>query len=164
MVRDLTGQTYFKQRFGPLFSKRRGEMREGGTVTSKAVNSFVLANAMLFLIVTLAGYWWTYFALWTVAMATWFPLVTRLRNVAEHAVVNTTDDPFTHARTTHANVLERLFIAPYWVHYHAEHHVFMHVPCYNLPKAHRMLIQKGYGERMQIADGYFAVLRQAAPA
>jgi len=138
-------------------------MREGGTVTSKAVNSFVLANAVLFLIVTLAGYWWTYFALWTVAMATWFPLVTRLRNIAEHAVVNTTDDPFTHARTTHANFLERLFIAPYWVHYHAEHHVFMHLPCYNLPRAHRLLMQKGYGERMQIAPGYLAVLNQAAP-
>jgi fatty acid desaturase len=97
-------------------------------------------------------------------MASWFPLVTRLRNIAEHAVVDTKADPFSHARTTHANLLERLFIAPYWVHYHGEHHVFMHLPCYNLPAAHRLLMAKGYRERMILAPSYFSVLRQAAPA
>ena len=79
-------------------------------------------------------------------------------------MVDTQDDPFTHARTTYANPIERLLIAPYWVHYHGEHHVFMHVPCYNLPKAHRMLRAKGYDKRMHIAPGYVSVLKQAAPA
>ncbi|MDX2274747.1 MAG: fatty acid desaturase family protein [Hyphomonadaceae bacterium] len=164
VVRDLTGQTFFKQRIAPLFAKRRIEAREGGNVTAKYVNSFFLANALMFAALTLASYWWAYLALWIVPMATWFPLVTRLRNIAEHAVVEVREDPFTHARTTLANPLERLFIAPFWVNYHGEHHVFMHVPCYNLPRMHRLLMDKGYWSRMHIAGGYGDVLRIAAPA
>jgi fatty acid desaturase len=61
-------------------------------------------------------------------------------------------------------MLERLFIAPFWVHYHGEHHVFMHVPCYNLPRTHALLMAKGYRARMHIAPGYVDVLRQAAAA
>jgi fatty acid desaturase len=164
VVRDLTGQTFFKQRIAPFLGKHRLEAREGGNVTARGVSSFFIFNALLWIALALAGYWWAYPALWLVPMATWFPLVTRLRNIAEHAVVDTRDDPFTHARTTLANPLERLFIAPFWVHYHGEHHVFMHVPCYNLPRTHRLLMDKGYWSRMRFAGGYGDVLNEAAPA
>src|SRR3981189_3270797 len=43
--------------------------------------------------------------------------------------------PFSHARTTLAGPIERLLIAPYWVNFHAEHHLFMYLPCYRLPGA-----------------------------
>ena len=156
-MRDLTGQTFFKQRRAQLFGNRsRAKSSTPRRRTSSS--STRCCSAAL----TLAGYWWTYFALWLVPMATWLPLVTRLRNIAEHAVVDTGDDPFTHARTTLANPLERLFIAPYWVHFHGEHHVFMHVPCYRLERMHRMLMDKGYWSRMHISAGYFSVLREAA--
>ena len=164
MIRDLTGQTFFKQRIAPFLIKRPGDDREGANVTASLVNHFLITNAILFAVLIAAGLWWAYPALWIVPMATWFPLVTRLRNIAEHACVDTREDPFTHARTTKANFLERLFIAPFYVHYHGEHHVFMHVPCYNLPLAHRMLMEKGYGGRMRIAKSYVEVLRVAAPA
>ncbi len=156
MIRDLTGQTFLKQRRAQLFGGRKP-----GEVVNESVGHFLFTNLILFAVLTFAGYWWTYPALWIVAMATWLPLVTRLRNIAEHACVETEDDPFTHARTTLANPLERLFIAPFWVHYHGDHHVFMHVPCYNLPRTHRLLMQKGYRDRMRIAPGYAAVLKQA---
>lgn len=158
IVRDLTGQTFLKQRSAQLFGDRKP-----GEVVNASTGRFLLVNAILFAALALAGHWWTYPALWIVAMATWLPLVTRLRNIAEHAVVGTEDDPFTHARTTKANILERLLIAPYWVHYHGEHHVFMHVPCFNLERMHKLLMAKGYAERMRIAPSYPAVLRQAAP-
>ncbi|MBX3511435.1 MAG: fatty acid desaturase, partial [Hyphomonadaceae bacterium] len=111
---------------------------------------------------TLAGYWWAYFALWIVPLATWFQLVTRLRNIAEHACVGAEEDPLTHARTTYANPIERLLIAPYWVHYHAEHHAFMHVPCFRLQRLHQMLVEKDQSHRIRMAPGYFSVLREAA--
>jgi len=38
----------------------------------------------------------------------------------------------------------------------------MHVPCYSLPRASRLLAQKGVTEKMLTAPGYFDVLRQAA--
>ena len=89
-------------------------------------------------------------------MATWLPLVTRIRNIAEHACTSTGEDPFSHARTTLANPIERLLIAPYWVNYHAEHHLFMYLPCYRLPEAHRLLAEKGFVKRMEIEPGYLA--------
>jgi fatty acid desaturase len=148
-VRDLTGQTFLKQRIAQ-FTRGSGN------------GHIFIANAVLFAALALAGYWWAYFALWLVPLATWFQLVTRIRNIAEHACVDTREDPFSHARTTYANFLERLFIAPYWVHFHAEHHVFMHVPCYRLERMHRMLMRKDYWSRMTITPGYAAVLREAA--
>ena len=66
-------------------------------------------------------------------------VITRIRNIAEHAVVPDSADPLRNTRTTHANFLERLFIAPYYVNYHLEHHLLFYVPCYNLPRVHRIL-------------------------
>jgi len=107
-------------------------------VTGRSVAAFLIWNAGLLAALSLLGVWWAYFALWLLPMATWFPLVTRLRNIAEHACVEgSTDDAFRAARTTRASWWERAFIAPYWVNFHAEHHLFMHVPCWKLPRLHR---------------------------
>ena len=101
--------------------------------------------------------------LWLVPQATWLPMISRLRNIAEHACVAKDEpDPLRHARTTHANWLERALIAPYWVNYHCEHHMFMHVPCYRLPHARKMLAAKGVTERMLGATGYVQVLALAS--
>src|SRR3546814_19582079 len=82
---------------------------------------------------TLSG--WTPYLRWLAALATTFQLYLRVRNIAEHACTTTgSDDPFTHARTTRAGWLARATVAHYWVNYHAEHHLFMGVPCYLLPR------------------------------
>ena len=60
-----------------------------------------------------------------------------------------------------ANPIERAFIAPYWVNYHAEHHLFMYLPCYNLPEAHRLLVEKGLIKRMEVRPGYLDVMKLA---
>ena len=85
-------------------------------------------------------------------------------NIAEHGCTDRAPDPFTVARTTRANWLERLFIAPYYVQYHAEHHLFIAVPCYRLPLLHALLSEQGHTKRMKLAPGYLAVLREVAPA
>ena len=92
---------------------------------------------------------------------TWFQLVLRVRNIAEHAMTEFSENPMTNVRTTRANPLMALFVAPYWVNYHLEHHLVMHVPCWALPKLHRLMIEKGYEEQMNIAPGYFSVLALA---
>ena len=58
--------------------------------------------------------------------------------------------------------LERLFIAPYYVNYHLEHHLLMTVPHYHLPRLHRLLRERGVLEGACITRGYPAVLRLAA--
>ena len=170
MIRDLTGQTFFKQRvLLPLAALRRRTARHEEThdydavVTGRSVAGFVIFNAGLLATLTLLGIWWAFFALWLLPMATWFPLVTRLRNIAEHACVEgSADDAFRAARTTRASWWERAFIAPYWVNFHAEHHLFMHVACWNLPRLHRAIRATEPGGRMEVAGGYVEVLKQAA--
>jgi len=76
-------------------------------------------------------------------------------------VVPDNDDPLRNTRTTLANVFERLFVAPYWVNYHLEHHLFMFVPCWRLPAAHRALLGSGLRDRMEIQPNYVAVLKLA---
>ena len=165
-IRDLTGQTFYKQRIKPTI----GAFRQGAPFgrTFRGVvgfwKPFLITNAVMLAVLTAAGLWWAWFALWLVPMATWYPLITRLRNIAEHALVAKNEpDPLRHARTTHANWLERAVLAPYWVNYHCEHHMFMHLPCWSLPRAHRLLKRKDADQGMLIErGGYMKVLSLAS--
>lgn len=148
--RDLTGRTAYQ---------RRLEQFRGGLV--QEWRSF-LANLLLLAGLAAAGYWWLYPLLWLLPLATWYQLVSRLRNIAEHAVVPDDSDPLRNTRTTYAGFLARMLVAPYWVNYHLEHHLFMFVPCWKLAEAHRLLLQTGLDDRMEIQPGYRAVLRLAA--
>jgi len=169
-IRDLTGQTFYKQRIAPTIAAFRDGAKNGVPFgrTFKGVvgfwKPFLITNAVLLAVLTAAGLWWAYFALWLVPMATWYPLITRLRNIAEHALVGKDEpDPLRHARTTRANWLERAVLAPYWVNYHCEHHMFMHLPCWSLPRAHRLLAHGGTAPGMLIEPGgYLKVLKIAA--
>ncbi|HEY7853483.1 MAG TPA: fatty acid desaturase family protein [Caulobacteraceae bacterium] len=168
IIRDLTGQTWFKQRFGRLVARLKA--RQEGTLAVLAdeihrQRRWLIVNALAIAAFTAMGLWWAWFAVWFLPRATWFQLVTRFRNIAEHALVAKEEpDPLRHARTTHANWLERALIAPYYVNYHCEHHMFMHVPCWNLPRTSRLLEAKGAFPRMRRAGGYVEVLTAAAPA
>lgn len=127
----------------------------------KVTAQFILAQLALLALSYLSGFGVLPFLIWFIALATTFQLFLRIRNIAEHACTTTgSEDPFTHARTTYANWLERATVAPYWVNYHSEHHLFMGIPCYNLPLANKLLLAKGLGSRMTISGGYWAVLKQ----
>jgi len=164
-LRDLTGQTFFKQRIRPALERLAGRKRKPPRIADRPGLRFWGINLMGVAVLAPFGLFWVWPALWIVPMATWLPFVTRLRNIGEHAVARArAEDPFSHARTTLANPLERLLIAPFWVHFHAEHHLFMFVPCYRLEGLHKALVQKGFSDRMHIARGYGDVIAIAAPA
>ncbi len=168
IIRDLTGQTFFKQRLNQFANALGLGLKPGKgtqnriTGAREAAIPFLLANIAILLALTLLGHWWAYFVLWLLPMATWNQLVTRLRNIAEHAVLPDHADPLRHARTTLANFVERALIAPYWVNYHCEHHMFMHLPCYRFPQAHKLLHSKGITAKMEVQTGYLRVLEMAA--
>ena len=111
-----------------------------------------------------AGHGELYLLLWLLPLATWYQLVSRLRSMAEHAVVPDGDDPLRNARTTAVGPIARALLAPYWVNYHLEHHLLIFVPCWKLPRAHALLFAKGYGSRMEMASGYGEVLSRATGA
>jgi len=154
VIRDLTGQTGYQQRKAAFANAiRRGKW---ATLAGWGITNAILLGGCI-----ASGYWWLYPLLWIAPLLTWFQLITRVRNIAEHAVVPDNDDPFRNARTTRTNLLTRALLAPYWVNYHVEHHLLFWVPCYRLPTMHRMMLAKGYGARMELRPGYVDVLRQA---
>lgn len=165
VVRDLSGQTFLKQRFGALASTARlaGHPKTRLSANLKAKVRLIVGGVVVTAVLAPFGLWWAWLVLWLVPSATWLPLVSRLRNIAEHACIAQGEpDPLRQARTTRANWIERALIAPYWVNYHCEHHMFMYLPCYRLPLAHRMLAQKGRLKEMEVRSGYLQVLRMAA--
>ena len=168
IIRDMTGQTFWKQRKNQFakalgFGHSRSRGRENRAQSAReAVIPFLIVNAALLIGLSLAGYAWAYFVLWLFPMATWNMMITRIRNIAEHAVLPDHEDPLRYARTTRINFLEGLLVAPYWVNYHCEHHMFMHLPCYRLGEAHRLLEKKGITARMEVQRGYKRVISMAA--
>ena len=164
MIRDITGQTGFKQRRAQL----RAALGRPGDPLAERARTFwrklgrpLIANAVLLAILTALGKPHYYLMFWLLPLLTWQQVITRIRNIAEHAVVPDNDDVLRNARTTYASWWERALIAPYWVNYHVDHHVLMYVPCFNLPKLHALLLAKGYGPKMEIQPDYPTMLRRA---
>jgi len=163
LFRDITGQTFLRLRLATL------KMKQGETLDIEGSDAFqksspwpyLITNAIIFTALAAIGYWWLYFALWLVPLMTWFFAVLRLRNISEHAMTTFDDNPLTHARTTYTNILEKIFLGPYWVNYHVEHHAYMYVPCYRLKALHRDMKQAGHSLNMEIKPGYRAVLQAA---
>ena len=170
VVRDLTGQTFIKQRFGHITHRIKARAA-GESVLALFVEEiakdrrFLIGNGLGFLLFSAAGWWWVWVLMWLLPMMTWLPLVSRVRNIAEHALVNQNEpDPLRQARTTHATWLERILVAPYWVNYHCEHHMFTSVPCWNLARANRLLQRQRVTTRMEMERGYLSLLDKACAA
>ena len=165
--RDLSGQTFYKQRIEPLLTAARqgSDGAKAGAAGQELARGtrFILGNALGLALFAAAGYAWMWLVLWLLPMMTWLPLVTRIRNIAEHALIAQNEaDPLRQARTTHAALWERALVAPYWVNYHLEHHLFTQIPCWNLAQAHGLLRQKGVVARMETQTGYGVLLRVAS--
>jgi fatty acid desaturase len=162
--RDITGRTGFAQRRAQVLSAWGGRARpldQRLCHFGVSLGPQLAVNAVLWAGLALAGVWWAYPLLWLVPLLTWMMVITRIRNIAEHAVVPDSGDPFRNTRTTLTNLLERAFIAPYYVNYHLEHHLMFYVPCYNLPRLHRILMAGPHARRMEVQPGYRTVMRLA---
>lgn len=161
-IRDITGQTGIKLKSAQI---RRAF---AGKTLAERLGTFWyrLGPQTIMQLILLAGFivvgkWYYYLIFWVLPEITWQQVVTRIRNIAEHAVVPDNNDVFRNARTTYANWLERAVIAPYWVNYHVDHHLLFYVPCYNLPKLHGMLLAKGFGPKMEIQPDYLTMMKLA---
>ena len=164
MIRDLTGQTGFKQRraqIGAALGKPGRPIAERFRNFRHKLGGPVVSNLVLLAILTAFGKPHYYLMFWILPLLTWQQVITRIRNIAEHAIVPDNDDPFRNARTTYASLLERTILAPYWVNYHVDHHLMMYVPCYNLPRLHRLLLERGFGPKMEIQPNYYSILKLA---
>jgi fatty acid desaturase len=162
--RDLRGQTGYAQRKAQFFNAL-GEpswpLAQRAQFFWARLGPQFVANGLMLAAMAALGVWWAYPLLWLLPLLTWMMVITRIRNIAEHAVVPDSGDPLRNTRTTRAGWLMRLFVAPYYVNYHLEHHLLFYVPCYQLPRIHRILMAGPLATRMEVQPGYAAVMRMA---
>jgi len=159
IVRDLTGQTGWK---ALRATWRRGRTELGRAPwNGNALVGHALVNGAMFGALALSGHPWLYF-MWPAAYLTSYMLIARLRQVAEHGAVPDLFDPDPRAntRTTYVRWWEKLFMGPFNLNYHLEHHFHSNVPCYNLKAFHHLMKSKGIYDEVDFPIGYRELFRR----
>ena len=124
--------------------------------TSFRIVYYVIAVSMI----TSLHVWHLFFIYWIIPMLTWLALAFRIRSIAEHCAVKNTH-PLSMTRTTYANMIERVLIAPFNVGYHLDHHIYPSIPFYNLKKLHSELLKnKVYEKNAHVTKTYMGVLKE----
>ena len=158
LLSDLAGWTVLRR----IAARRPG--REGLVQTWRRVRAPLIANAALCAVLTALGGWPLYLLMWLLPWATWFQVVTRIRDIAEHGLVGDAADPLRNTRTIAAGPVARALVAPYGVNYHLEHHLLVFVPCWKLRQVQALLLAKDVGGRMERAASYAEVLARVTTA
>ena len=163
--RDLSGQVGWKRAKAviqrDLTGGFRGKTSDGTAPGWHNLRGVIVTNGILLGVLALLGHPALYLV-WVVAWFTVNSLVTRIRSIAEHAMVPDPGDELRNTRTTLARAWERLFVAPNRVNFHLEHHLLMTVPLYNLPRLHRLLRDRGALDGALVTRGYAPILKSAA--
>ncbi|GAA0852780.1 fatty acid desaturase family protein [Aliiglaciecola litoralis] len=127
----------------------------------KRLRNLVIHSVALSLLIAFQAPW-AYAIFWLAYLFT-YPLLSRMRIMGEHGNVSDSLklDPRLNTRTTYANFLEKLMLAPNQVNYHLEHHIHQNIPAHNLAKAHRLFKDRGmYLDFDCIEQNYWAVLKR----
>jgi fatty acid desaturase len=139
--------------------------KEGGPAApgsrGRDARSIALAQAALFGGFTLAFDWWVYPALWVAPLVTVTVLGHLVRSFVEHAI--TDDEMPEHGNrliTIPAPFVERFMVAPYWMNYHAEHHLLPSVPAPRLKLLHKRLEGRDDVPPVLIRPSYSQALRR----
>ena len=163
VIRDLTGQTGFKRysiALKSIFSSEADDFKGKIIKISDKISGFFISNLVIFSLIAIFSHWSIYFLLWWIPAFTYYSLIVRIRNIAEHSVTPG-ETNLNNTRTTKASLLTRYLLVPHHVNFHLEHHLFTNCPWYNLPKVHEMLKGEPLRDKMCIEESYFSVLRKA---
>ena len=166
VFRDLTGITGVKRYWGSLssiFRTKGDNVFNKISKTSNKLHGFLISNLIIFVLISTTMHWSLFLLLWWLPSFTYYSLIIRIRNISEHAVTPG-NNYFDNTRTTKSTVLTRFLMVPHNVNYHLEHHLFTRCPWYNLPKAHSMMIENGYEDKMCLETSYKKVLLKAVSA
>lgn len=175
LLRDLTGMTGLKFLLGRLLMDAgvlkwtvandvqrlpANGRRWWDYARSLALNSagMLLVNGLLLALLWQLGQAWL-FAVWVLAYISPFPLLLRIRSLAEHACLPSSNNPLHNTRSTAAGWLARMTVAPVRVNFHIEHHLMASVPYFRLPQMHQLLRER---ELVPAPPSYWAVLKQVS--
>jgi fatty acid desaturase len=105
--------------------------------------------------------WWAYPVLWLLPVYAFTFLGDNLRSFAEHSHPEADETADEHRLITYSsNPLERWFVAPMNMNYHAAHHLWVSIPYYNLPEADRLIRSSPHSAGLEWRGSYIGyVLR-----
>ena len=92
----------------------------------------------------LSGWWFAYALLWLLPMFTVMMGLNSIRSLLEHA---STEQAAPELRSFESSRLERVFLSPFNMNMHAEHHLVPAVPWHQLPALRQFMQENGlYGD------------------
>lgn len=99
---------------------------------------------------------------WIVPGLTFGTALSCIRELGEHYhQPGAGTHPLSNARVILAGPLQRLMVAPHYIHLHGAHHVYPSIPFYRLRQAHRELMKNPeYASRIRIRTNYLQVIRE----
>ncbi|MFN8310020.1 MAG: fatty acid desaturase family protein [Chitinophagales bacterium] len=175
-ARDLFGATGIKAQIGAIVMHIGIWKYNLAGVVTKATQKISTKDALLsawknlrgplafqllfFGILWCCGAWWLYLVWWG-ALLTTYNFSLRVRSMAEHSMATERTDPHQNTRTTYANFVERMLFAPHYVNFHAEHHLCMGAPPYQLRHMHELLLARGFYDKGLLEKNYWRVLKRA---
>ncbi len=131
------GRSVFTPSRGPIM--RAAEETEG-SYTPRDVGLLVGIQVAIAGSLTAAIGWWAYPVLWLFPVYLFMYLGDNFRAFAEHSHPESDSASDDHRLITYlSNPVERFFVAPMNMNYHATHHLWPSIPYYTLPEADRLI-------------------------
>jgi fatty acid desaturase len=129
--------------------------------TRRDLVSLALSQAAIAVVLTLAFDWWVYPALWLAPLATLTALCHLVRSFVEHAITDSESEAH-HNRliTIRSNRIERGLVAPYFMNYHAEHHLLPSVPAPKLKHVQERLADRSDKPPVLVRSSYGGAIRR----
>ncbi|MGE0440148.1 MAG: fatty acid desaturase [Gemmatimonadales bacterium] len=119
-------------------ARRRSEDETADGYTGRDVLLGLGVQAAIFAGLTAGIGWWAYPVLWLAPVYLFTYLADNFRSFAEHSQPHNDRASDRHRMITYrSNPVERWFVAPNNMNYHAAHHLWPSIPYYNLPIADR---------------------------
>lgn len=112
---------------------------------------------------TAAVGWWGYPVLWLAPVYCFTYLGDNLRSFCEHSQPESDAEADEHRLITfRSNSIERWFVSPMNMNYHATHHLWVSIPYYNLPAADAEMMRHPGAREIEVRGSYLGyVLRYA---
>ena len=147
-----------------LFGPRDETMPTPGSALRDLL-SLALCQAAIAIALTVTFAWWVYPALWLAPLATVTALCHLVRSFAEHAI--TGGEAPAHGNrliTIRSNLVERGLVSPYFMNYHAEHHLNPAVPAPRLRQMRKRLAHRPDVPPVLVRSSYGAAIRRYVSA
>ena len=143
-----------------LMGPRAPKAAAAASTARRDLLSLVAVQGVLGVGLTLTTTWWVYPLLWLVPLASVTALCHLIRSFVEHAITGS-EQPAHGNRliTIRSFFVERALLSPYFMNYHAEHHLLPSVPAPRLKALQQRLAERDDAPQVLVRPSYTGALR-----